>query len=61
MLLLYSIAGVIIRHGIPGLLELPLRLAGGLAQLSAKRRLWGFVYIFGVFLAIPAGLLAVAR
>ncbi|MEQ8514808.1 MAG: Na/Pi cotransporter family protein, partial [Chromatocurvus sp.] len=49
----FNILAILIIYGIPWLRPLPMRIAGGLATLAQKNRLFVLGYILGVFFVIP--------
>ncbi len=51
--LLYNVFGVTLFLCIPGLKELPIRLAEFLGAQTEKNRGWALAYIFGVFFFLP--------
>ena len=51
--LLYNVLGVAIIYGLPFLRDLPVKLAGKLANVATEHKLLVIVYVLGVFFAIP--------
>ena len=51
--LMYNVLGVLIIYGIKFLRELPLTLSYQLSLRVAEQKIWGLVYIAGLFFVIP--------
>lgn len=58
--LLFNIAGTLIWFPVPWMRQWPLLLAKRLGEAAARRRYYGFMYIFGVFMLVPGVLLALS-
>lgn len=59
--LMYNVLGVIIIYGVKFLRELPLILSHKLSEAVAKQKLWGLVYIVGLFFVIPIFVIFLSR
>lgn len=59
--LIYNVLGVVVVFGIKWLREIPLTLAYELSVLVERRKIFGFVYIAGVFFVMPIGAIFVSR
>ncbi len=55
--LLYNVAGVLVVFGLPGLRQIPLRLAESLAVAGARSKLYVVGYVLGAFFVIPGTLI----
>jgi len=50
---LFNVTGIALFYPVRSLRALPIRLATGLAQISAERRTWAVTYVLVMFLVIP--------
>jgi len=50
---LFNITGIALFYPVRSLRALPIRLATGLARISAERRTWAVTYVLAMFLVIP--------
>lgn len=50
---MYNVLGVLVIYGIKFLREIPLKASHGLSVKVAERKIWGLVYIVGLFFVIP--------
>jgi len=58
---LFNVAGILILYPPPGIRELPMRLAEGLAEIAVRRQAWAFGYTFLMFIIIPLAGIALLR
>lgn len=58
---LFNFIGLIIFYLLPGLREIPIRLAKGLGRLTMRHRLVGFAYLLLTFFLIPFSLIYINR
>ena len=59
--LFFNLTGIAIIYPLKLLRQIPLRLARSLAELTSRNRAYAFVYVIGVFYAIPLALIFVWR
>lgn len=50
---IYNVLGVTVIYGVKFLREIPLNLSYGLSLKVAERKIWGLVYILGLFFVLP--------
>jgi len=58
---MFNLIGLILFYVLPGVRELPLRMATGLGRLTMKYRLAGFLYLLLTFFIIPFSLIYMNR
>ena len=59
--LFFNLTGIGIIYPLKLLRQIPLGMARGLARLTSRNRLYAFVYIIGVFYAVPLALILIWR
>jgi sodium-dependent phosphate cotransporter len=50
---LFNVSGVLIFYPFPAIRNIPLRLARGLAEKSARNPTWIVAYVVGLFIIVP--------
>lgn len=59
--LFFNLSGIVMIYPIPLIRSIPLRMARGLALLASRNRAYAFIYVVGVFYAVPLILILVWR
>lgn len=59
--LFFNLSGIVLIYPIPLVRSIPIRMARSLAILTSRNRAYAFIYVIGVFYAVPLALILVWR
>jgi sodium-dependent phosphate cotransporter len=58
---IFNVVGILLLYPVPGIREVPMRLARGLAAIAVERQAIAFAYTFVMFIVIPLAGVAILR
>ncbi|MFH1644800.1 MAG: Na/Pi symporter [Candidatus Omnitrophota bacterium] len=59
--LVFNITGILIIYPIKAFRRIPLRVARFVSEICAERKIFAFVYVFGIFYLLPIFLIVISR